>query len=196
MSAAFEAMQLGLIKPIPGGSIERIRLAAKKAGHALDGLEVIGSEHSHDSAARAVALVAGGKAEALMKGSLHTDELIGPSFPDRRAFARRAGSAVASSWTCPAIDGQARECEEKGVHLETRRFAEGEYLSLRDEEGRLNTFKIDRMRPVVRNGERESGVARLPFLMFRISGTFAHRTQATCARRGLRGAADGGSLVP
>jgi hypothetical protein len=33
--------------------------------------------------------------------------------------------------------------------LETHLFAEGEYLSLRDEEGHLNTFKIASMRPVV-----------------------------------------------
>jgi phosphate acetyltransferase len=77
ISGTFEAMQLGLIKPILVGPVERIRLAAKQAGHALDSLEVIGSEHSHDSAARAVALVVAGKAEALMKGSLHTDELMG-----------------------------------------------------------------------------------------------------------------------
>jgi hypothetical protein len=66
-----------------------------------------------------------------------------------------AGGSGVATWRLH-YDGQ---CEEKGVHLETRRFAEGEYLSLRDEEGRLNTFKIDRMRPVVRNSERERGAA-------------------------------------
>ena len=70
------------------------------------------------------------------------------------------GSGVAT-WRLH-YDGQARVYEEKGVHLETRRFAEGEYLSLRDEEGRLNTFKIDRMRPVAPNSERVSGAAWLP----------------------------------
>src|SRR5262249_16841599 len=39
--------------------------------------EIIDSAHSHDSAAKAVALVRAGRAEALMKGSLHTDELMG-----------------------------------------------------------------------------------------------------------------------
>jgi hypothetical protein len=55
-----------------------------------------------------------------------------------------AGGSGVATWRI-RYDGLAQACEEKGVHLETHRFAEGEYLSLRDEEGRLNTFKIDRM---------------------------------------------------
>jgi phosphate acetyltransferase len=43
----------------------------------ISDLELIESAHSHDSAAKAVDLVRRGKAEALMKGSLHTDELMG-----------------------------------------------------------------------------------------------------------------------
>jgi phosphate acetyltransferase len=43
----------------------------------ISGLELVESAHSHDSAAKAVDLVRRGKAEALMKGSLHTDELMG-----------------------------------------------------------------------------------------------------------------------
>ena len=43
----------------------------------ISGLELVESAHSHDSAAKAVDLVRQGKAEALMKGSLHTDELMG-----------------------------------------------------------------------------------------------------------------------
>ena len=40
-------------------------------------MEIVDVEHSHDSAAKAVELVSAGSAEALMKGSLHTDELMG-----------------------------------------------------------------------------------------------------------------------
>ena len=40
-------------------------------------MEIVNAEHSHDSAAKAVELVTAGRAEALMKGSLHTDELMG-----------------------------------------------------------------------------------------------------------------------
>ena len=50
---------------------------AAQAGLDISGMEIVASEHSHDSAAKAVELVRAGKVEALMKGSLHTDELMG-----------------------------------------------------------------------------------------------------------------------
>ena len=43
----------------------------------LTGIEIVDAQHSQDSAARAVELVRAGRAEALMKGSLHSDELMG-----------------------------------------------------------------------------------------------------------------------
>ena len=55
----------------------RIQRAAEEAGLDITSYPVIESAHSHDSAAKAVELVRAGKAEALMKGSLHTDELMG-----------------------------------------------------------------------------------------------------------------------
>ena len=48
-----------------------------EADSTLDNFELIEAEHSHDSAAKAVELVRPASAEALMKGSLHTDELMG-----------------------------------------------------------------------------------------------------------------------
>jgi phosphate acetyltransferase len=77
MAAALEAAKLGLISPILVGPQTRVQEVAKAAGLDIYGLELVGSAHSHDSAARAVDLVRQGKAEALMKGSLHTDELMG-----------------------------------------------------------------------------------------------------------------------
>jgi hypothetical protein len=65
----------------------------------------------------------------------------------RGMLLHRAGGASGATWRIH-YDGQPTEHQEKGVHLETHRFAEGEYLSLRDEDGRLNTFKIAHMRPV------------------------------------------------
>ena len=44
-------------------------------------------------------------------------------------------------------DDQPQQYGEKGVHFETHRFAEGEYITLRDVNGHLNTFKIALMRP-------------------------------------------------
>jgi phosphate acetyltransferase len=71
-----EAAKLGLIAPILVGPSERIRDASERAGVDVSEFPIEESAHSHDSAAKAVELVRQGKAEALMKGSLHTDELM------------------------------------------------------------------------------------------------------------------------
>jgi acetolactate synthase regulatory subunit len=68
---------LNLIEPILVGPVERIREVAKHAGLDISAMQIVDAEHSHDSAAKAVELVTSGRAEALMKGSLHTDELMG-----------------------------------------------------------------------------------------------------------------------
>ena len=70
-------MRLRLIDPILVGPVERIRRIANEIGFDLTGVEIVDAEHSHASAAKAVELVRAGRAEALMKGSLHTDELMG-----------------------------------------------------------------------------------------------------------------------
>ena len=72
-----EAAQLGLLAPILVGPPARVREAAKQAEADISGFPLVESAHSHDSAAMAVEFVRQGKAEALMKGSLHTDELMG-----------------------------------------------------------------------------------------------------------------------
>jgi hypothetical protein len=73
---------------------------------------------------------------------------------ERRAILlHRDGGANGATWRIE-YDGQAPE--EMGVHLETHRFGEGEYLSLRSDDGRLKTFKIARMRPVVASDEVDS----------------------------------------
>lgn len=77
LRGAAEAMKLGLIEPILVAPIETLSAVAAKACIAIGAMEVVASEHSHDSAAKAVELVVAGRAEALMKGSLHTDELMG-----------------------------------------------------------------------------------------------------------------------
>lgn len=77
LESAIEAAKLRLIAPILVGPPARIRDVAALAGFAIDGLEIVESAHSHESAAKAVELVRCGRAEALMKGSLHTDELMG-----------------------------------------------------------------------------------------------------------------------
>src|ERR1700751_1087444 len=76
LKGAVEAARLGLIAPILVGPPDRIRDIAERAGLDISRFPLKESAHSHDSAAKAVELVREGKAEALMKGSLHTDELM------------------------------------------------------------------------------------------------------------------------
>ncbi|MFS8037059.1 phosphate acetyltransferase [Xanthobacter sp. AM11] len=76
LGAALEAADLGLIEPILVGPPGRIAAAAAAAGRDLAGVRQVAAAHSHDSAAKAVELVRCGEADALMKGSLHTDELM------------------------------------------------------------------------------------------------------------------------
>jgi phosphate acetyltransferase len=77
LQGAAEAKRLRLIEPILVGPFERIRSVAEHAEIDIGAMELVNSEHSHDSATKAVELVTAGRAEALMKGSLHTDELMG-----------------------------------------------------------------------------------------------------------------------
>ena len=77
LRGAIEAHKLGLIEPILVGPPERVRNAAKEADLDISGFELVELAHSHDLAAKAVGLVTAGRVEALMKGSLHTDELMG-----------------------------------------------------------------------------------------------------------------------
>ncbi|HET7365535.1 MAG TPA: phosphate acetyltransferase [Burkholderiales bacterium] len=77
LAGAVDAAKLGLIRPILVGPKARIAAAAEKSRIKISGFELLDADHSHDSAAKAVALVREGKAECLMKGSLHTDELMG-----------------------------------------------------------------------------------------------------------------------
>jgi phosphate acetyltransferase len=77
MRGVAEAMRLRLIEPILVGPVERMRRVANEVGFDIGGVELVDAEHSHASAAKAVELVRAGKVEALMKGSLHTDELMG-----------------------------------------------------------------------------------------------------------------------
>ncbi|MBM3391608.1 MAG: bifunctional enoyl-CoA hydratase/phosphate acetyltransferase [Betaproteobacteria bacterium] len=71
-----EATQAGLIIPTLIGPVAKMRAVAEQQGIDLSGLALIDVEHSHAAAAEAVALARAGKVEALMKGSLHTDELM------------------------------------------------------------------------------------------------------------------------
>ena len=76
LRGALDAAKLGLIVPVLVGPEGRIRQVAEEAGLALDGIEIHSTEHSHAAAALAADMAARREVEMLMKGSLHTDELL------------------------------------------------------------------------------------------------------------------------
>jgi len=76
LTGAVEAAQAGLIDPILVGPAAKIEETARAANVDLGKLEIVDAPHSVDSAKRAVDLIKQGRAEVLMKGSLHSDELL------------------------------------------------------------------------------------------------------------------------
>jgi phosphate acetyltransferase len=76
LAGAVDAAKLGLIRPILVGPRAKIQAVAAKLKLDIAGFQIVDAPHSHGAAAKAVELVRAGKAEALMKGSLHTDELM------------------------------------------------------------------------------------------------------------------------
>lgn len=77
IEAAEEAVRERLIVPVLIGPAARITEAAKEAAVDIAGWEIVDAEHSHAAAAKAAELAASHHVDAIMKGSLHTDELLG-----------------------------------------------------------------------------------------------------------------------
>ncbi len=76
-----EAAKRNLITPLLVGPEAKIRAAALAAGADISPYRIVDTEHSHAAAEKAVAMARGGEVEALMKGSLHTDELMAAVVP-------------------------------------------------------------------------------------------------------------------
>jgi len=81
LMGAIEAAKRGLITPVLVGPEDKIRAAAEAAKIDLSPYRIVSTEHSHASAAKAVDLARAGEVEAIMKGSLHTDEIMGAIVP-------------------------------------------------------------------------------------------------------------------
>jgi phosphate acetyltransferase len=76
-----EAARRGIIAPVLVGPEEKIRAVASAEGADLGPCRIVPVPHSHAAAEKAVELARAGEVEALMKGSLHTDELMGAVVP-------------------------------------------------------------------------------------------------------------------
>lgn len=78
LAGAMKARDHGVITPLLVGDVARIRALAVEAGLDIAGVEIIGAASDEAAAAQAVALVNAGRAQAVMKGKLHTDVLLRP----------------------------------------------------------------------------------------------------------------------
>jgi phosphate acetyltransferase len=76
LAGALAAAGEGLIEPVLIAPRKKLKRAAEAAGLDLAGVEIVDAPHSHAAAAAAVALAREGKAHAVMKGALHTDEVM------------------------------------------------------------------------------------------------------------------------
>jgi phosphate acetyltransferase len=76
LTGAVEAAEAGLIVPILVGPAAKITAVARQHQIDIDKYEIVDAPHSEAAAAKAVELIHAGKADLLMKGSLHTDELM------------------------------------------------------------------------------------------------------------------------
>ncbi len=76
-----ESAKRNLINPVLVGPEAKIREAAQAAGADISPYRIVDTEHSHAAAEKAVAMARAGEVEALMKGSLHTDELMAAVVP-------------------------------------------------------------------------------------------------------------------
>ena len=76
LSSALEARAKDLIVPVLVGPVAKVRSAAEAAHCNLSDIEIVDVPHSHAAAERAVAMARAGEVDALMKGALHTDEVM------------------------------------------------------------------------------------------------------------------------
>lgn len=94
LRSALELKQQGFLDPVLVGPEHKIHSLAREADLSLDGIEIETVEHSHAAAARGAELAADGKVGAIMKGSLHSDELLSAVLSTPRLKTERRMSHV------------------------------------------------------------------------------------------------------
>lgn len=94
LRGALNAAHFGLIYPVLIAPEAKLRATAEAAGLDLNGFEIVPVEHSVAAAQRAAEMAANGEVEALMKGSLHTDELMSAVVTTRALRTKRRLSHV------------------------------------------------------------------------------------------------------
>lgn len=94
LGGALAAEKAGLIEPVLIGPEEAIRQTACELGHAPDDLRIVPAPTDHEAAEQAVEMAATGKIDALMKGNLHTDDLMHVVVAEKRMRTDRRMSHV------------------------------------------------------------------------------------------------------
>ncbi|MBU3724767.1 MAG: bifunctional enoyl-CoA hydratase/phosphate acetyltransferase [Burkholderiaceae bacterium] len=94
LQGAIEAAEQRLIQPVLIGPKSKILATAEEAGLDVQHFDIIDTPHSHASAEIAAQMAAEGKLEALMKGSLHTDELMGAVVSNHKLRTKRRISHI------------------------------------------------------------------------------------------------------
>ncbi len=77
LGGAMDARDAGIIIPVLVGPQARLQAVAAEGGISLAGCEIVDAPHSHAAAAAAACMAGKGEVQALMKGSLHSDEYLG-----------------------------------------------------------------------------------------------------------------------
>ena len=124
LKGTIEAGEAGLIKPILVGPKSKIAAVAKEFSLDLGAIEIVDVPHSQAAAAKAVELVRTGKADLLMKGSLHTDELLsevmkretGLRTGRRKTWPRSSNGSSAASTACRQAWSSSPTVTRNGVH--------------------------------------------------------------------------------
>jgi phosphate acetyltransferase len=105
LTGAIEAAEQKLIEPILVGPRDKIRQIAREAGLKIDRYQIDDVPEPHAAAARAVEIIRKAQAQVLMKGSLHTDELLGAVVSSATGLrtSRRLSHALAFHAARPAV---------------------------------------------------------------------------------------------
>ena len=139
LAGALDAAKLGLIRPILVGPRAKIEAVADQLQLDISGYELVDVPHSHAAAAEAVQVVARGRAEALMKGSLHTGELLAAVVKRDGGLRTARASATASCMDVPGLRRSADHLRCGGQHRPDA-GGQGRHHAERDRSGHALRF--------------------------------------------------------
>ena len=106
LRGAVEAAEMGVLQPILVGPANKIKAVADQFNLDISPYELVDTPHSVASAEAAVQLIREGRADLLMKGSLHTDELMAAVVRSGTGLRTARQSVIVSLWMYPVLIGR------------------------------------------------------------------------------------------